>query len=70
MKLHGFLATIAAAMVCCVTLGCPPAENDDVPVDVDVAAPADDSNTTAAPAPATPPAEGEDADVVETEPTE
>ncbi|WP_164104331.1 hypothetical protein [Candidatus Laterigemmans baculatus] len=70
MKLHGFLATAAAAFVCCVTLGCPPAENEEVPVDVDVVAPAEDSNTTTAPAPATPPAEGVEADVVETEPTE
>ena len=47
MRMRGFWATAAAALVCCVTLGCPPAENDEVPGDVDVTVPADDaSNTT------------------------
>lgn len=60
MRMRGFLATAAAALVCCVTLGCPPAENDDVPGDVDVTAPAEDDNTTdTAPIVPAEPVEGE-----------
>jgi hypothetical protein len=28
MKFRGFLMTFAAALVCCCTLGCPPAEDE------------------------------------------
>lgn len=49
MKFRGILTTLAAALVCCCTLGCPPAEEgaDTGASDAgsDVTAPADDNTT-------------------------
>ncbi|XZE55132.1 hypothetical protein SH139x_001128 [Planctomycetaceae bacterium SH139] len=45
MKISGILTTIAAALLCCCTLGCPPAEEADAPVDTAVETPAGDNTT-------------------------
>lgn len=57
MKLRGLLASVGVALACCMTLGCPPAEEGSVPVDISVTAPAADDNTTADAAPEAPAAE-------------
>lgn len=46
MKFRGLLTATAAAMVCCFTLGCPPAEDGAVPDEINVTEGVED-NTTA-----------------------
>lgn len=46
MKFRGLLTATAAAMLCCFTLGCPPAEDGVVPEEISVTEGAED-NTTA-----------------------
>jgi len=46
MKFRGLLTATAAALLCCFTLGCPPAEDGAVPEEINVTDGMED-NTTA-----------------------